>query len=237
MLHCKKIIAAMLCGLFTAAHAVSVSGLIGAPDALKRSEVYQGGWEERDTKRRSSDPNLVGYVPEWDGVGEGGTRLLYKDYEYVHGKPYKPRNQGRAPSCVGQATAAAVDFLAAVEIRAGEPERLPPAPAAACVIYGLSRIEIGELDITAMGGSHNLWAAQAIREYGVVARLDYALLGYDLREPSPERCVKFGASGVPTGLEMIARLHPVRDYVAIDTYAECRDALYMGCPVTVGSSQ
>ena len=235
MLHCKRVLSGLLCGLFTTVHIIAVSGLLGAPDAFKRTEAYQGGWEKYD--RRESDPDLVWSVPEWEGVGEGQTRLLYKDYEYVHGRSYKPRNQGRAPSCVGQATAAAVDFLAAVEIRAGEPERKPPAPAAACVIYGLSRVEIGGLDKTAMGGSHNLWAAQAIKEYGVVARLNYALLGYDLREPSIEYCIKFGSSGVPTGLEKIARLHPVRDYVAIDTYAECRDAIYMGCPVTVGSSQ
>ena len=234
----KKVFAGFLCGLFTVAHILAVSGLVGAPDAFKRSGPYQGGWEERGAvDRRAEDPDLVWSVPEWDGVGEGQTRLLYKDYEKVHGKSYVPRTQGRAPSCVGQAVAAAVDFLAAVEIRGGEPERRPPASAAACVIYGLSRIEIGELSPNSMGGSHNLWAVQAVKEYGVVARLNYALLGYDLRQPDPGRAIKFGSSGIPTGLEMIAKIHPVKDYISIDSYEECRDAIYMGCPVAVGSTQ
>jgi len=236
MLRCKKIASGLLCIAFMVTHMLAVGGLSGFK---LKSETYQGGWEQRQRKidHRVNDPALVWSVPEWDGVGEGQTRLLYLDYEHVFGQKYKPRNQGQAPSCVGQAAAAAIDFLAAVEIRAGEPERRPPAPAAACVIYGLSRIEIGGLDINAGGGSNNIWAAQALKQYGVVARLNYALLGYDLREPSPERAVQFGAAGIPTGLEKIARLHPVRDYISIDSYEECRDALYMGCPVIVGSSQ
>ena len=98
----KKVFAGFLCGLFTVAHILAVSGLVGAPDAFKRSGPYQGGWEERGAvDRRAEDPDLVWSVPEWDGVGEGQTRLLYKDYEKVHGKSYVPRTQGRAPSCVG----------------------------------------------------------------------------------------------------------------------------------------
>jgi hypothetical protein len=36
---------------------------------------------------------------------------------------------------------------------------------------------------------------------------------------------------------MIARLHPVKDYISVDSYEECRDCIYMGSPVVVGSSQ
>ncbi len=237
MVKTKKIAAGFLCGVFTLAYISATVGLLGVPEAFYRGETYSGGWEEGIGDRRDHDPNLIWEVPEWDGVGKGQTRLLYKDYEKVHGHPYEPRHQGKAPSCVGQATAAAIDFFAAVKVRAGDPTRAPPADAAAGVIYGLSRVEIGELSRKAMGGSHNLWAAQAIAQYGVVARLNYPLLGYDLREPSASRAIRFGAKGIPTGLEMIAKLHPVRDYISIDSYEECRDAVYMGHPVTVGSSQ
>lgn len=237
MLQFKKIGAGFLCGVFVVAHMAAIAGLLGMPEAFHRGGTYTGGWsEEYKIDRRLLDDKLIWTVPEWDGVGAGQTRLLYKDYKSVHGKTYVPRIQGPAPSCVGQSTAAAVDFLAAVEIRAGDPERVPPASADASVIYGLSRIEIGGVG-PGGGGSHNLWAAQALTEYGVVARLNYPLLGYDLREPSPSRCVQFGSAGIPTGLEMIARLHPVKDYISIDYYEECRDAIYMGCPVVVGSSQ
>lgn len=230
----KKIVAGFFCGVFVSCHVAATCGLLGAPEALKY-DSYQGGWEAK-ADRRDEDPNLTWSVPEWDGVGEGGTRLLYKDWSAVHGTDYVPRNQGVAPSCVGQATAAAVDFLSAVEIRAGDPERAPPAQCAACVLYGMSRIEVGGLTEPNFGGSHNLWAAQTLFRYGAVARLNYPLLGIDLRVPSPSRAVEFGYKGVPVGIELVAKLHPVQQYISIDSYEELRDALYMGCPVTIGSN-
>ncbi len=238
MLHLKQGIVGILCGVFISIHIAVVSGLIGYPEVFRRADTYRGGWTEDDGEDfRLSDSNLIWSVPEWVDVGKGQTRLLYKDYEKVTGRSYRPRVQGPAPSCVGQAVAAAVDFLAHVEIRAGDPERVPPAPAAAGVIYGLSRIEIGGLSRKAGGGSHNLWAVQAIQQYGVVARLNYPFLGQDLRKPSAKRAIYFGRRGIPLGLEMIAKIHPIKDYIAIDSYEECRDAIYMGFPVVVGSSQ
>lgn len=228
----RKIFAGFFCGLFSTAYIAATCGILGAPEAFKYNS-YNGGWEKAD--HRLNDPNLRWEVPEWNGNGVGQIRLLYKDWKEVHGTTYVPRNQGNSPSCVGQATAAAVDFLAAVQVRM-HGERIPPAQAAACVIYGLSRIEIGGLPPHSFGGSHNLWAAQALQEYGVVARLNYALLGYDLRVPSSKRAIKFGATGVPVGLEKIALIHPVKEYIAIDSYEELRDAIFMGCPIIVGSN-
>jgi hypothetical protein len=133
--------------------------------------------------------------------------------------------------------AAAVDFLAAVEIADGQPERAPPARASAATIYGYSRQEIGEVKSNFGGGSHNLWAVQAIQQYGVVARLRYGLIGVDLREADPARCIKYGMNGVPDSLDFVARLHPVRDYISIGSYEELRDAIVNGCPVVIGSNQ
>ncbi len=238
MLQIKQWIVGTLCGLFVSFHIAVVGGFIGCPEYLKLSDTYSGGWTADNSEgRRSEDPDLIWEVPEWKDAGQGQTRLLYQDYEKVAGKPYKPRAQGNAPSCVGQAVAAAVDFLACIEIMAGEPERLPPAPASAEVIYGLSRIEIGEVTRKFGGGSHNIWAVQAITRYGVVARLNYPLLNQDLRKPSPSKAVYFGRKGIPSGLEVVARIHPIKDYVSIDSYEECRDAIYTGHPVVVGSNQ
>lgn len=233
MLWHKKIVSGLLCGIFTTCHIAATCGLLGAPEAFK-CDTYQGGWEAAD--RREDDTDLVWEVPEWQGAGAGGTRLLYKDWIAVHGTNYVPRQQGKVPSCVGQATAAAVDFLAAIEIRSGEAERSPPAIASAEVIYGLSRIEIGQLVGPNFGGSHNFWAAQALKRYGAVANLNYPFLGVDLRVPDPGRAVEYGYQGVSVGLEAIARLHPVREYISVDSYEELRDTVYMGCPVTIGSN-
>ena len=203
---------------------------------------YEGGWSEKDKFdaqiARAHDKNLHFSIPEeWKDKGKFQTRLLHQDYEKVHGEPYAARNQGKAPSCVGQAVAGAVDFLAAAEIVDGDRERAPPAQAAAGVIYGLSRQEIGELGPDVGGGSMNIWAVQAIQKYGVVASLNYPLLGQDLRQPSSARAIEFGRNGVPDGLEIIARLHPVKEYYSVNSYEDVRDAIYHGCPVVIGSNQ
>lgn len=233
MLRANKIIAGFLCLFF---------GLITIPPLMVPSQgegfsgtPYAGGWQ--GSGNLEADDYLILDIPsDWRGVGEGKTRLLHDDWLKVHGSPYVPRVQGRAPSCVGQAVAAAVDFLAAVEINGGEPERAPPARASAATIYGYSRQEIGGGKMKG-GGSHNLWAVQAIQKYGVIAELQYGLIGVDLRQPDPARCVLYGMDGVPDSLDFVARLHPVRDYISIDSYSELRDAIFMGCPVVIGSTQ
>jgi hypothetical protein len=209
---------------------------------LTPNTAFQGGWSQTDTfdnnLARALDPNLKWSIPDdWVDSGQGKTRLLNEDYEEVHGEPYTPRNQGKAPSCVGQAAAAAVDFLATTEITDGQPERAPPAHAHAGIIYGLSRQEIGELGPYVGGGSMNIWAVQALRQYGAVARLNYPFLGHDLRVPNSTQAIKFGMEGCPDGLERIAKLHPVKNYYSINSYSDLRDAVYAGCPVIIGSRQ
>lgn len=238
MLKIRKVVSGLLCLLFFGAHAA----LCVTSEELSSTSIvrYDYGWSSAMNSLRSGDNTLLMDIPHhWRGGGEGKTRLLHDDWLAVHGAAYVPRQQGKSPSCVGQAVAAAVDFLAAVEINSlRQMERAPPAQAAASVIYGLSRQEIGGLGPNKGGGSHNLWAVQALQQYGVVAQLRYPLIGVDLRKPSPAMCIKYGREGIPTGLEYVARLHPVRDYIAIDSYEELRDAIVMGgCPIAIGSSQ
>jgi hypothetical protein len=211
----KKLAAGFLClffGLTTTLPLVQPS-----QDSKKGSP---NGWAQSEKAERERDDFLILDIPhDWRGNGAGKTRLLHDDWLAVHGTPYAPREQGKAPSCVGQAVAAGVDFLAAVEINSlREPERAPPARASAATIYGYSRQEIGELGKFAGGGSHNLWAVQAIQKYGVVAEVNFGLIGVDLRQPDPARCIKYGMDGVPDSLDHVARLHPVRDYISIDSY-------------------
>lgn len=208
----NKRIAASLCLLFTAAHIATVSPLRG-----------EYGWQPPETHEPCKE------FP-WRSQA-GVTRLLYKDWIAVYGSNYIPRNQGNSPSCVGHATAAAVDILSAVEIRAGEPERPIPARTNADVIYGLSRAEVGGLTPPSMGGSYNLWAVKALKQYGTIPSLDYPFLGYDLRRDHAHQF----SYGVPASLERLAKLHPVRDYICINSYEDCRDAIYHGSPVIVGS--
>ena len=202
--------------------------------------LYQGGWAAEPQGaaiERLLDDEMLPFPDDLRGVGEGETRLLHEYYVSITKKAYTPRDQGNAPSCVAQSAATATDFLAAVEIFLGQPERMPPARSSAAILYGLARQEIADIGPRAGGGAYCLWAVQALKEYGSVASVNYPLLGIDLRQPSPERCILYGAQGCPDNLEGIARMHPVRDYLAINSYEEARDAIYTGCPLIVGSMQ
>lgn len=195
----------------------------------------EGGWDGNTDLK--ADNLLLDSIPNsWKGLGEGKTRLLYRDYEAVHGHPYTPRSQGSAPSCVGQAAAAGADFLAPAQIIGGANERAPVAGASAEVIYGLSRVEIGQIPPGFGGGSHCLWAAQAMQQYGVVPQLYFSEYGIDLSEPSPRLAIEFGKDGCPDPLEEEARKHPVLEYIQVRTYEDLRDAIFKGCPVIVGSN-
>lgn len=207
--------------------------------ADNQSELHRvkDGWATASTLYQDQDPYLLTGIPqEWAGTGIGRTRLLYQDYRQVTGQTYPPRTQGNAPSCVAAACAAAVDILTAVEIAKGEPERIPAEFVAIEPIYGLSRQEIGGLGPMAGGGSHCIWACQAIQRYGVCYQKDYALIGHDLSKYSTDRCKTFGREGVPDSLETVGQIHPVTDYIRINNYADLRDAIYNGCPCIVGSN-
>lgn len=185
-----------------------------------------------------SDNNALSKLPTtWAGTGQGKTRLLYRDYKQVHGHDYRPRSQGQAPSCVGQAAAAGADFLAATQIKKFGTERPPRAGASAAIIYGLSRHQIGQIKAGFGGGSHCIWACKAMQRYGVVPMVEYHDLGVDLSDPSAKLCVQYGSTGVPPPLQDIARQHSVIEYIKIDTFEELRDAIQNGCPVIVGSRQ
>lgn len=171
---------------------------------------------------------------EWKGTGEQKVRLLYQDYYQLHGHKYVPRNQKSSPACVGMSTATAIDILSAVEIMAGEAESPPPAPASGEAIYGLSRVEIA--GGVSFPGSNVDWACEAIKHYGVVFELNYSLLGHNLTGFSVQRAAEFGRTGLPDELEYVALLHPVQDYIEINSFEDLRDAIYNGCPVVVGSN-
>lgn len=205
--------------------------------AAEESTEYYGGWDPTaQTQLKLGDGRLLRDIPrEWVAGGSGKTKTLHDDYVKVHGHAYTPRNQGNSPSCVGQAVAGAVDFLAAVEINL-HGGRAPPAQCDASVVYGLSRQEIGNSGIGG-GGSHNGWACEGLQKYGAVAALNYPFLGIDLREFDAARAIEYGRTGCPDALEPIAKLHPVREYIQIKSWQELCDALHAGCPVVVGSPQ
>lgn len=163
------------------------------------------------------------------GSGERETRLLYRDYRAVHGHGYKPRDQV-GPSCVGHATAAAIDFLGAVEVATGRRSVPPPSKANGAWLYAVSR-EFGGLSPMS-AGSHCRLAVRAANEVGFLYNENFIFTGYDL---TTERYERVWRTGTPAELDPFATNY-ITGYFHLRNYEDVRDAISQGMPVVIGSS-
>lgn len=166
----------------------------------------------------------------WDGKS---TINLGKYLDKVHGANRWILNQGTCGSCVAFGAALACDILMAVDaVEAGAdlPGRTDP-----MTIYGGSRIQIGKGRIAGQG-SVGAWAAQWLKQYGVLIQKKYPEV--DLSEYSAATCCgQYGRRGCPESLFQEARQHPVTDYAQAKTRQDVGDAISNGHPVTVASNQ
>lgn len=163
------------------------------------------------------------------GDGERTVRLLYRDYIKVYGENYAPRNQS-GPTCVGHSTAAAIDFLGAIEVVAGHRAVPPPSRANAAWIYATSR-DLGGLG-TRTGGSYARLSVRALNEVGFLYNENFFMLGYDLTENSYDREWR---RGIPPELSPMATNY-ITGYFQLHNYEDVRDAIHAGMPVVIGSS-
>jgi hypothetical protein len=158
--------------------------------------------------------------------------FLWNAWNKAIGNLPPPRDQGPIGSCVSFGTTAAVDCLIAISFVAGHTgEYHDPVQEA---VYGGSRVQIGGGKIHG-DGSVGAWAAQWVKQYGVIAR--GKLGSYDLTTYSVSRCRDWGNRGCPKDLEPEARLHPVKGITQCKSAEEIKRALQNGYPVAVCSNQ
>lgn len=175
------------------------------------------------------------------GDGVGSRALLWKYIEGVIGEDLTPRNQGSTSSCVGQATASAVDMLQGVQIAGLGTLTVPYVRADATSIYAMARYEIGKLRHgrrLSGGGTYVRYAAEAVQSLGCLSMKKYDIEGarlHDLTQFSVNRCRDWEKKGLPNYLEPIALNHLTKETTAINSYEECRAALANGWPVVIGS--
>jgi hypothetical protein len=159
--------------------------------------------------------------------------FLWHAHKKITGKNPETKNQGGVGSCVSFGTNTAIRRTMAVEIAiGGEAEELTDIVEE--VTYGGSRVEVGGGRIRG-DGSIGAWAAEFVKKWGVIARGKYD--GHDLSRYSESTCRSFGSRGVPDALEPLAREHPVKEVVAVNTTEEAKRLLASGYGIAICSDQ
>ena len=171
----------------------------------------------------------AGQVDTWDLPSDV---FLWQAREKLTGQPWPSRNQGSVGSCVSFGTAAAVEASMAWEILLGDLEDVVDLCQEA--IYGLSRVEIGGGRIGG-DGSIGAWAAEAVKQYGLIKRGKIG--SYDLSSYSESLCRRWGDKGLPDDLEPEAKLHLVKGISLVSSWEECKKALAQGYGIAVCSDR
>lgn len=170
------------------------------------------------------------------GSGADKTVLLYEAVNRVWGRHLDPGPQGSF-ECVGWAYAGCVDLLACINICLGESEyhswELRTSTEA---VYGMSRVDYGNLKGSKTHGSIGAWGARAVQEGGTLSRRRVREADGG-GEHDFQRARRWGFDGLPEALKSEARKHRVRSVSLVQTFEEARDAIANGYPVAVGSDQ
>lgn len=192
------------------------------------------GWAGPEHARRAWD-ELGRRFPEFRITGQpsssAGKRLVLWDFARRVTGGHLPNYRQEIGDCVSFGAKNAVQYLTCVQIAQGSREEFhhvfPP------FIYGTSRHDIGGDRLGSSDGSLGVWAAEAVKKFGVLFADDNGVPAYSGRVASA-----WGSrSGPPRDSYDLARDNPVRSCAKVTTYAQVRDALANGYPVTVASNQ
>ncbi len=138
-------------------------------------------------------------------------------------------------NCVSHAFGLGVDMLTAIRMTWMSKQERWLTKCATEIIYAGSRFEVGGGGIRG-DGSMGVWAADFIRDWGVVLRKAYLDGKHDFTDYSGTLARELGRTGVPNELEPICKLHPVRTCSLVDSWEECRDSVANGHPVAMCSN-
>ncbi|SFH97275.1 hypothetical protein [Planctomicrobium piriforme] len=172
------------------------------------------------------------------GTGAGQIALLYKMLEKAYGEKAYPILRQLIGDCVSFGWMKGVALTMAVDIfLKGDAEEFPEKMPATEWIYFTSRVLVGKGRLGRGDGSVGAWAAQAVKDHGILFRQPYD--GVDLTSYSGDRAKDWGYRGPSNAdaLEQIADEHPIQQTALVNTYEQARDAIFNGYPVPVCSNQ
>jgi hypothetical protein len=153
------------------------------------------------------------YPNHWKNDGTSRTFVLYRKHNV------EAMSQGPVGSCVGAATAKALELMHGQKFSAEW-------------CYGMSRKHFQE-HYSPFAGSYCGYAAQMIKDVGALPSLDYSILGDDLRVYDPALAQRW-QRGPPDHYATLAAGYR-SGFVKIKTWEQLRDSLANGVPVIVGS--
>lgn len=154
----------------------------------------------------------------WTQDGKGNAYLLYRSYKERTGRSLTAMSQGNSNSCVGCASAKALEILHGRRFSAEW-------------IYATSRGNWAK-----GAGSWAGWAAWSAKNVGVLPASSYPIVGEDFRVYSPEKSNIYQKRGPPEHLKQIAALYKSAGYYKLKSYDELRGAISNGYPVIIGSN-
>jgi len=158
----------------------------------------------------------------------------WKHYEALFARPPPVKNQGQVGSCVSFGTNTAIERTLAGEIVRRKGQQKEWSRFTEEATYGGSRVEIGGGRIRG-DGSVGAWAAQFATKYGMVPRKQYPQR--DLSTYSESLCREWGSKGVPPEFEAIAKTFPVKSFVQVKVWEECKTAIAQDYCVAICSNQ
>lgn len=207
---------------------VGAMGWVDDPEAVEKIVSSRAIKSFRDT-------------PAFANAGDTPDHIYLWDYaRQVLGHNLPANNQGRVGCCVAFGAKGAIDHLQLIQIAKAQQAGKPPPefkPVAPEVIYGGSRIQIGQGRIRGEG-SVGAWAIQFCEQYGVEPQTKVGPNGkYDLSTYSESLCRRWGSQGVPSDLLPDTKNAPVQDGAPVRTADEAEKALANLYPITVASNQ
>jgi hypothetical protein len=142
--------------------------------------------------------------------------------------------QGSVGSCCSFGAAHSAMLALAGEVVSGDPEAaIIPSPE---VIYGFSRVQVnGGRSPFRSDGSTGAWVAQAMKDFGILAKDVYG--SFDLSTYNEARCREWGTKGVPAELVEAAKAHRFTSISRVRTFDDFCRSIASGFGVIVASGQ
>jgi hypothetical protein len=138
-------------------------------------------------------------------------------------------------NCVAFGCCSAIEYTMCAEIAQGDAEEFKPLVQE--IVYGGSRVEIGNGRLGRGDGSIGAWGADFVRKYGIINRGTFLNGKYNLEKYSESLCRQWGASGVPNDLEPLVKEHPVKYTTQISDWKSAKKSLVQGYGISVASNQ